>query len=78
MRSTALSGLPLLRENCSARPPLAGVYFAWIAMKPSANVRIADVRLVNVDVDEVYVPGWTAELNVWKNASEIGVMVRVP
>lgn len=53
MRSTALSGVPLLRSYCSARPPSEGVYLAFKRRKPSAKFLIAEVSVVKVDESDV-------------------------
>ena len=56
-------GLPLLLVYCSDNPPLEGVYLALMAMNPSAKVLTAEVRVVNVEVVDAYVPAVTEEEN---------------
>ena len=64
--------------NCSANPPFDGVYLAWIARKPSAKVCTPVVKVVNVEVEEAYVPAATDDENWRKNASDVLVTVKEP
>lgn len=56
VNAEADSGAPVSRWNCSASVPSSGVYFSTILMYPSAYVCTAEMRALNVDEPEAYVP----------------------
>ena len=46
--------------------PLDGVFFANSATKPSVKVLMAAVSVVQLEVDDAWLPAVTAEENCWK------------
>lgn len=74
----ALTEVPLSLLNCSEREPFEGVYFAPMAINPSAKDLTAVVREANVGEEASYVPMVSEVLNCWKKPSEVEVIAREP
>ena len=70
--------MPSLFRYCSDKPPLLGVYLATTATNPSAKDLTEEIREVNVDEDESYVPTAISDWNRAKKGWEIDVTFKDP